>query len=98
MSKPLGITQDQIGFAGSQTAFTSPALLNELLKDKEAMVKSLGDQVVPVTADKLSVDEFGRLVVDDASFAVALRDKLSKLAPGHALDNSVCNGGGCSKV
>jgi hypothetical protein len=97
MANTASVKASEVHVSGEKAIITSPELVDALVQDKADTVAGLSNLVAPFDATKMHVDRFGRLVVNDAAFAAALKSRLGAAhIGGAAADNSVCNGGACA--
>ena len=76
---------------------TSPSLLNSLVKASSDTVTFLSSQVAPITLDAISVDDEGRVVIADPTFASTLRSTAAAALQTNASNNGVCGNVKCAQ-
>ncbi len=74
----------------AKVRISSPALVNALIQDREKAMGLLKGIDPKLAVSKISVDEYGRIIVSDKEFAKKLSDRLKSAAS----INGIC-GLGC---
>ena len=78
MKKPLDISPSDVFVTGANTAgIRDKALANYLLTDKNDAVEDLSRVFVPVTADQISLDETGAVIIDAPDFLAFAKDTVN---------------------
>ncbi|EAZ88555.1 hypothetical protein [Crocosphaera chwakensis] len=71
-AKPVNIKTSDVTFG--QVFIDSPELVEALIKDQENVLKFLEEKISHLSLDKITVDECGRLIIDDENFRQALEE------------------------
>src|SRR2546421_103547 len=90
--RPANITQPE----GGTVVFENAVLRNLLVQHPEAAKEWLATRVAPVDVSKISIDDRGRVVIADSTFADAIKKKLA--APhiaGAEAGDTACSNGAC---
>jgi hypothetical protein len=88
---PITIKSEHAEVAGSTARLRSAALATHLIQNQSGALGVL-EQIAPVKASDISIDDQGRVIVDNDAFASALRKSIDL---GTAADNHGC-GLGCA--
>lgn len=84
------LTKSDISFG--QVIIKSPELLEALVKDQDEVLKSFEEQISPLDLDKIAVDEYGRIIIDDEKIREALQKIVQdETAGGLNVGNCGCN-------
>ena len=83
---PVTIKSENMEIVGSTAALTSSALATHLIQTPADALQLLG-QVAPVNVSDISIDDQGRVVVDNPAFASALQQSIDAALEK---DNGIC--------
>jgi len=92
MAKPLRIKRAKVSASGSKVRVDGPELTTALIQQPKEALQLLRRDAPALTVDQISVARDGRVVVNNADFARAIRDRLR--STGAAANNGIC-GLGC---
>lgn len=77
----------------------SQGLLNTFIHSSPHALEKLARDIAPVPIDSVSVDDLGRIVIEDANFRKAIESKMKEVRAAVAVTNVLCNNAyHCGKV
>lgn len=78
MKRKIEIDPSDVFVTGANLAgIRDKVLVNYLLKDTADAVEDLSSTFVPVTADQISIDETGAVIIDSAEFLTFAKDTVN---------------------
>ena len=87
----VGFTSADVSIgADGKARLMSASLIHGLVKTPKSTLSLLGNVVAPITLDDISIDELGRVVVDNQPFVASVRALAAK-AGDHCGNNCSCN-------
>lgn len=87
----LRVKQNDIRVESGNVVINSPQMINELIHNSGDVIQLLSTNGPQVKLSDISIDEVGRIVIDNPEFKKAVEDALSKISALSAgASNGIC--------